>query len=95
MSDDALDGVADFRRPRGVALDQRDLAPHPFVEGDPHRRAVRPDRVQLVVHRRDDALGDAGTDRPAEQLAALLAHPLADAAAQVVFLAGEHPAQLA
>ena len=95
MGNDAPDGATDLRRPHGVALDQRDLPPHPFVEGDAHGRSVGPDRVQLVIHGGDHALGDAGTDRPAQNLATLFAHPLPDATAQIIFLAGQHPTQLA
>ena len=54
----------------------------PFVERGAQLGAVGAHLVELGVHRRQHAPRDRGAERPADQPAALLAHPLLDGGAQ-------------
>ena len=81
------DRQADLGRARRVLLHAGDLAPDPFVERGAQLRSVGIELVQFGVHRGQHAPRDRGAQRPADQPAALFAHPLLDRGAQRGLLA--------
>ena len=95
MRDHQADRPADLRRARRVLFHAGDLAPEPFVERGAHLGAVGADLVQLGVQRRQHAPRDRGAQRPADQPAALFAHPLLDRQPQRLLPPGQQRLDLA
>jgi hypothetical protein len=78
MRHHAADCGAEFGGARRILLQAGDLVAHPFVERGAQLGSVRAHLVQFGVHRRQHAPRDRGAQRPADQPAALFAHPFLD-----------------
>ncbi len=95
VRDDAADGSPQFGRARGVLLEPRDLAPHPFVECGAQFGPVRAHLVEFPVDGRQHTAGNRGAQRPADKAAALLANAFLDRRADAFLFAGKQCPKLA
>ena len=95
MPDNRADRRADLGGAGRIFLDPHDFPSDPLVESLPQFRAVGADFFQFGVQAAQHALGHRGAQRPADQPAALLAHPFLDQHPHRVVLAGQQRLELA